>query len=53
MTACLVLAASGFTAQALMFVPIVPLLVATGALAARRSPRRLGHRGTHCRRRVG
>lgn len=35
MTAYLLLGASAFTAQALMFVPIVPLLVATGALAAR------------------
>ena len=35
MTGYLLLAASAFTAQALMFVPIVPLLVATGALASR------------------
>jgi membrane protein DedA with SNARE-associated domain/rhodanese-related sulfurtransferase len=35
MTAYVVLGASAFTAQALMFVPIVPLLVTTGALAAR------------------
>ena len=34
MTAYLLLAGSAFTAQAMMFVPIVPLLVATGALAA-------------------
>lgn len=34
MTPYLLLMASAFTAQALMFVPIVPLLVATGALAA-------------------
>jgi membrane protein DedA with SNARE-associated domain/rhodanese-related sulfurtransferase len=34
MTAYLLLAASAFTAQALMFVPIVPLLVSAGALAA-------------------
>ena len=34
MTNYLLLAASAFVAQVLMFVPIVPLLIATGALAA-------------------
>jgi membrane protein DedA with SNARE-associated domain len=34
MTAYLLLTISAFAAQALLFVPIVPLLLATGALAA-------------------